>query len=135
MTLTKLSPEGHDVANAYLQYGTVPETARALMVPEHVVVSTLQKPEIKRYLDGVYLDLGFRNRHKLGALLDKMIEAKIEEAEESGVYTSKDLFDLISLAHKMRMDEIKAEKNEGTTVNVAQFGGNYDKLMGRLLEN
>jgi hypothetical protein len=136
MTLTRLSPENFDVANAWLQYGNVQDTARALAIPEHVVVSTLKDKQIKAYLDGVYLDMGYRNRHKLGALLDRMIDQKIEEAEESGVFTGKDLYDLIALAHKMRMDEIKAEKAENsTTVNVANFGeGNYGKLMGKLLE-
>jgi hypothetical protein len=136
MTLTRISPESFDVANAWLQYGNVKDTALALCVPEHVVVTTLKDKQIKSYLDGIYLDMGYRNRHKLGALLDTLIEKKIEEAQESEVWTSKDLYDLIALAHKMRMDEIKAEKSENnTTVNVANFGeGNYGKLMERLLQ-
>ena len=136
MSLTRISPENFDIANAYLQYGTVQEVARVMQLPEHVVVTNINMPQTKAYLDGVYLDMGYRNRSKLGALLDTMIEKKIEEAQESEVWTSKDLFDLISLAHKMRMDEIKALKNEGnsTTVNVANFGeGQYGKLMERLL--
>lgn len=137
MTLTRISPENFDVANAWLQYGNVKETALALMIPEHTVVAILKEPQIKTYLDGVYMDLGYRNRNKLAQLLDTIIDKKLEEAEETGIYTSKDLFDLISLAHKMRMDEIKAEKSENnTTVNVANFGeGNYGKLMSKLLEN
>lgn len=134
--LTRISPEGFDIANAYLECGTVSETARALQIPEHEVVKTLNQREVKTYLDGVYMDLGYRNRNKLGALLDKMIESKLEEAEETGIYTSKDLFELIQFAHKMRMDEIKAEQkiDQSSTVNIAQFGeGNYGKLMDRLL--
>lgn len=135
MTITRISAEGFEIANAWLQYGTVAETAKALQLPEHVVVSALKEKPLKSYLDGVYLDMGYRNRNKLGALLDRMIEAKIAEAEESEIWTSKDLYDLISLAHKMRMDEIKAEKDTNTTVNVANFneGGNYGKLMEKLL--
>lgn len=134
--LTRISPEGFDIANAYLEFGTVSETARQLQLPEHEVVKALSQREVKTYLDGVYMDLGYRNRSKLGALLDKMIDSKIEEAEETGVYTSKDLFELIQLAHKMRMDEIKADQkiDQSSTVNIAQFGeGNYGKLMDRLL--
>ena len=134
--LTRISPEGFDIANAYLECGTVSETARTLQIPEHEVVKTLNQREVKTYLDGVYMDLGYRNRNKLGALLDKMIESKLEEAEESGIYTSKDLFELIQFAHKMRMDEIKAEQkvDQSSTVNIASFGeGNYGKLMERLI--
>ena len=135
MTLTRISPEGFDIANEYLKLGSVQDVAQQLCIPEHAVVKALDEPSVKTYLNGVYMDLGYRNRDKLGALLDKMIEKKLEEAEETGIYTSKDLFDLITLAHKMRMDEIKAHKADNqTTVNVANFGGNsnYGKLMGKL---
>ena len=49
-----------------------------------------------------------------------MIQSKLEEAQETGVYSSKDLADLLQMAHKMRMDEIKAQaeliKAENTSV-------------------
>jgi hypothetical protein len=137
MSLTRITPEGFDIANAYLQCGDVQKTAQATGIPEKLIIDTLGRADVKEYLNNVYFDLGYRNRNKLAALLDKMIDAKIEEAEETGVYTSKDLYDLIALVHKMRMDEIKAGKAENTTtVNVANFGdGNYGKLMSRLLEN
>jgi hypothetical protein len=136
--LTKLAPEGFDIANAYLQYGSVEEVANLLEVPQHEVVAILQRRDVKDYIDGIYLDLGYRNKNKLGALLDKMIESKLEEAEESGVYTSKDLFQLIELAHKMRMDELKLTQTPqiGTNINVANFGeGKYGELMQKLLGN
>jgi hypothetical protein len=135
MTITKLGPESYDIANLYIQLGTSKAVSETTGIPEHVVVETLSRPDTKAYLNGVYLDLGYRNRNKLGALLDKMIDSKVEEAEESGIYTSKDLVDLLTLAHKMRMDEIKAEKAD-TTVNVNNFGdnSNYGQLMNRLLE-
>lgn len=136
--LTRISPEGFDIANAYLEHGTVQETANALQIPQHEVVATLNQREIKTYLDGVYMDLGYRNKNKLGAIMDKMIESKLEEAEETGIYTSKDLAELIAMQHKMRMDEIKAEQkvDQSNTVNIAQFGdGNYGKLMERLMNN
>lgn len=137
-TLTKISPEGFDIANGYLQYGDVETTAEQMQVPRHEVVRVLALPEVKRYLDGVYLDMGYRNKNKLGKLLDEMIEAKIEEARESGVYTSKDLLELIQMAHKMRMDEIKAAKEAGpgvaVQVNNNTFGdSNYGSLMNRLM--
>ena len=91
--------------------------------------------------------MGYRNKNNIGALLDDMIASKLEEAQESGVYSSKDLADLLQMAHKMRMDEIKAqadfEKAEGgnirnqTNVQINEavpFGqGNYGKLMEKLL--
>jgi hypothetical protein len=87
------------------------------------------------------MDLGYRNKFKLAALLDEVIENKLAEARESEMYSSKDLADLIALSHKMRMDEIKAEQQSTTIkqqtnvqINETPFGhGNYGKLMEKLL--
>lgn len=136
--IVKLGPEHYDIANGFLLYGTIQDTAEQMQVPQYEVVKILQMPEVKRYLDGIYLDQGYRNRDKMGKILDKIIDSKLEEAEESGVYTGKDLLDVIALVHKMRMDEIKASKENNTTVGTAvqinnQFGdSNYGKLMERL---
>ncbi len=144
---TRMSPEGLEIANAYLEYGSITETSRALAVDEDTVADWLGKREIKSYIDQVYLDLGYRNRFKLGNVLDKIIEQKLEEAEESEVYTNKDIVDLLQLAHKMRMDEMKAqaeyEKAKSSSIktqnnvqiNAEGFGtGNYGELMKKLLK-
>lgn len=136
MTQIAISPEGLDIANAYLMYGSAKETALQLQIPEFKVVELLERKDVKDYITGVYLDRGYRNKLKIGEVLDKMIDAKLEDALESGIYTSKDLLDLLQFAHKIRMDELKAEESgKGPTVNIANFGqGNYGQLMERLLD-
>jgi hypothetical protein len=135
MTQIALTPEALDIVNAYLTYGSAKDTAEQLQIPEYQIVQLLERNDVKDYITGVYLDRGYRNKHRLGQILDKMIDAKIEEAEESGIYTSKDLFDLLQFAHKMRIDELKND-NTGPTVNIANFGqGNYGQLMEKLLNN
>ena len=145
--LTTISPEGLEVANSYLQFGNIRGVCDHLQVAENKVVDILNKREVKKYIDTVYLDMGYRNKNNIGSVLDNMIASKLEEAEESGVYSSKDLADLLQMAHKMRMDEIKAQadlaktesnniKNQ-TNVQINEavpFGqGNYGKLMEKLL--
>lgn len=135
MTQIALAPESLDIANAYLQYGSAKDAADQLGLPEYQVIQILERKDVKDYLTGVYLDRGYRNRDKIGKVLDKMIDAKLEEAEESGIYSSKDLLELLQFAHKMRMDEIKNDQT-GPTVNIANFGqGNYGQLMEKLLSN
>lgn len=145
--LTTISPEGMEIANSYLQFGNIRAVSDDLRVSEEQVVNFLNKREVKKYIDTVYLDMGYRNRNQIGNVLDEMITSKLEEAQESGVYSSKDLADLLQMAHKMRMDEIKAQtdlaKAEGagirnqTNVQINSelpFGqGNYGKLMEKLL--
>ena len=146
--ITTISPEGLEVANSYLQFGNIRGVVEQLGVQENKVAEILNKREVKKYIDTVYLDIGYRNKNNIASLLDEMIANKLEEAQVSGVYSSKDLADLLQMAHKMRMDEIKAqtelEKAQGTQVknqtNVQineglPFGqGNYGKLMEKLIK-
>ena len=145
--LTTISPEGMEIANSYLQFGNIRAVSDELRVSEEKVAELLNKREVKKYIDTVDLDLGYRNRNNTGRLLDEMIESKLEEAQESGVYSNKDLADLLTMAHKMRMDEIKAqadlEKAQASNIRTQNnvqinsevpFGqGNYGKLMEKLL--
>ena len=145
--VTAISPEGMEVANSYLTLGNIKGVCEHLSVSENKVVDILNRREVKKYIDTVYLDTGYRNKNNIGTLLDEMIQSKLEEAQESGVYSSKDLADLLQMAHRMRMDEIKAQaelekasasniRNQ-TNVQINEgvpFGeGNYGKLMGKLL--
>jgi len=142
----KMSPEGLEVANTYLQLGSVSEVCTQLKLDENTVSEYLNKREIKQYIDQVYLDTGYRNRFKLASALDNIIEEKLAEAEESQMYTNKDVADLLQMAHKMRMDEIKAmaemekaktapiKQQANIQINELPFGqGNYGKLMEKLI--
>jgi len=146
--LTTISPEGLEVANAYLTYGNITAASGALAVSEDKISEILSKREVKKYIDTVYLDSGYRNRNNIASVMDQMIASKLEEAEETGIYSKKDLADLMQMAHKMRMEELKAQadlekvstsiKNQ-TNVQINEsvpFGqGNYGKLMEKLLNN
>ena len=144
----KMSPEGLEVANTYLQLGSVSEVCTRLKLDENTVSEYLNKREIKQYIDQVYLDTGYRNRFKLASALDNIIEEKLAEADESQIYTNKDVADLLQMAHKMRMDEIKAmaemekakfapvKQQTNVQINELPFGqGNYGKLMEKLIGN
>ena len=145
---TKMSPEGLEIANAYLEKGSIPAVCSKLGVSENEVSEILNKREIKQYIDTVFLDTGYRNRFKLSSTLDMLIEKKLEESEETEIYTNKDMADLLQMAHKMRIDEIKAqtdlEKAKSQTVKTqvniqdnsgTPFGqGNYGQLIKKLMK-
>ena len=146
--VTTISPEGLEIANSYLQFGNIRGVCEHLQVSENRVVEALNKREVKKYIDTVYLDMGFRNKNNIASALDEMIQSKLEEAQETGMYSNKDLADLLQMAHRMRMDEIKAqaEAEKVSTTNIRNqtnvqindgslpFGqGNYGKLMDKLL--
>ena len=143
-----MSPEGLEIANAYLEKGTIPAVCAELGVSEHEVSEVLNKREIKQYIDTVFLDTGYRNRFKISETLDMLIEKKLEEADETEIYTTKDMADLLQMAHKMRIEELKAqtemEKAKAqvvkTQVNIQDtstvFGqGNYGELIKKLMKD
>ena len=143
----KISPEGLEIANTYLKTTSVKETALTLGVPEDQVSRYLNQREVKKYVDTVFLDVGYRNRFRLADALDDIIEKKLEELDEADMTSNKDIADLLQMAHKMRMDEMKVQtdqqkaeqaniKNQ-TNVQIndnSSFGeGNYGELMKKLL--
>ena len=140
----QIAPENLTVANTYLSNSDIEITGESLSIPRNKVAEILNKPEVKRYIDQIYLDSGYRNRFKLAAILDEQIDSKILEMSEAETTTKKDIYDLVALAHKMRMDEINSEINRmkankdpaKTSINIAgaSFGeGNYGQLMKELL--
>ena len=57
--LTKISPEGLEVANSYLQFGNIRAVSDSLRVPEDKVAETLNKRDVKKYIDTVYLAVSY----------------------------------------------------------------------------
>lgn len=137
----RVSPEAMEIATTYLECSDIGETARILNIDREKVSYYLNKKEVKRFIDTVYLDQGYLNRHKIQDIMSKIIEVKLIEMEESETGSAKDIADLLKMAHTMRMDEIKAMQAEDKEVRpsvivntgVEAFGGNYGSLMSKLM--
>jgi len=135
-----ISPEALEVANYYITCLDIKTTAKVLDITQERVTHYLNIKEVKRYVDTIFLDQGYLNKYKLQSLLDSVIEKKLEEMEESELYSDKDILDMIKLAHDMRMKEIAAmQKNEeaiGKQINIQQnnYGdSNYGDLLNRIM--
>lgn len=144
--LVPVSPEGLEIAKSYLETQDIRTTALRLNIDELQVTQYLEKPEIKNYINDVYLNAGYRNRFKLAELMDSIIERKITELTEADIGSGKDILDILQFAHKMRMDELtqmtKLEaaragvKNQtNIQINNPYNGTNYGKLLDVLLED
>jgi len=102
-----MQPEYELVATKYLETQDAAKTAALLNMPSDKVVSILRKPSVRKFLDTSFFDNTYANNMKIQGVLDKAIEQKLEDALESGVYSKKDLADLLELSHKMRIAEQK----------------------------
>jgi hypothetical protein len=139
-----INPEHIEVAQLYLQGRTVDQIALELETSAIQVTQTLATREVKKYIDHMYLEAGYRNRNRIADALDKIIDKKLEEIAEAEVGSTKDIADLLALAHKMRMDELKAQaehnkieapkQQTNIQINESPFGAqNYGNLLEKLL--
>lgn len=104
-----LPPEGLLVADAYLKHGSVAEAARALDLSQDIVVMQMKTPEVRHYVNTMFMEAGFRNRGRMFDLLDEIINRKIKEAEETDIVSEQDLLSVIETVHKMKMQELNME--------------------------
>lgn len=142
----KISPEALEIANCYLQVQDARKVADELDISQELVVTTLARREVRGYIDQVFFDTGFNNKFLMRRAMDSLIQQKFQELEESGVGSSKDIADLLSMSHKMSMDlldrEIQLEKLRSGTqgpqkqVNVqinSDDGSKYGQLIHKLI--
>lgn len=136
----KISPEALEVASTYLTCHDTKETALVLGIEPERVTYYLRKPDVKRFIDTLFMEQGFMNQSKIQDVMDKIIEIKLEEMEETEMGSGKDIIDILTLQHKMRMEILKAQQPTNSNpsiknqVNVQQngFGTNIDALVGAL---
>ena len=135
----KINAEHLDIAEVYLRTLDIADTAQALDISKERVTKTLNKREVKSFLSTIYQEAGYRNKHKLGDLMDSLIDKKLEELEDADIGSSKDITDLVALAHKMSIEnkkldiELEKVKSQGpsTQINVQN---NYDSLVDRIMK-
>lgn len=142
--LIPIAPEAYEILQVYLSTQSIPATASQLGINPTLVSQYLNKPEVKRYLDHLYISAGYRNRDKIAETMDSIIEAKLSEMVETGLGSSKDIADLLALSHKFRIDEMKmmmelekdkTPKNQtNVQINSAYGDGNYGQLLAKLLD-
>lgn len=132
-TELRIQPENLEVANLYLETNSIEQTASYFGLDVEYVQGILNKKEVQGYINQVYLDTGYRNKFKIGKLLDKMIEEKLLEAEETGFYTKYDMLDLLKFAHNIRIDENKQPQQTNIQINNEFGDGKYGELMKKLV--
>ena len=141
----EVSPEAITVMNTYLQNGcSMKETAVQLNMPIENVSSFLSQRPVKALLDQQFQEQGFRNRDRMFSLLDEIINAKIEEMEETGMLPDMDIVTLLEKQHKMKMQELQMSMKLQETTNLIQNnnttniqingGENYNALLDKIIK-
>lgn len=140
----EVSPEAITVMNTYLQNGcSMKETSVQLNMPIENVSQFLSQRPVKALLDQQFQEAGFRNRDRMFGLLDEIINAKIEEMEETGMLPDMDIVTLLEKQHKMKMQELQMSMKLQETTNLIQNnnttniqingGENYNQLLDKII--
>jgi hypothetical protein len=125
-----LDPVVLALANDYLAGKAVEEIADEYGISSDRVTAVIEKKEVKSYIDSVFATQGYLNRIKRINLINKVIDQKVQEAVETGIYSKKDLLDWM----KHLQDIEIGMKPKSTGPAVAVQINNYDKLMKDLME-
>lgn len=140
-----ISPESLEIANCYLQNQDAAHVSELLQIPQTLVTQTLQRKDVKAYIDQVFFDVGFNNRFKMRAAMDALIKKKFQDLEEADVGSSKDIIEILALSHKMTMEQmarqIELEKLQSANIksqvnvqiNEAGDGTKYGRLIQQLV--
>lgn len=102
----EISPESLEIANCYLIHQDIIKVAEDLEIPVGLVSVTLGRKDVKTYIDQVFFDVGFNNRFKMRSAMDALIKKKFQELEESDTGSSKDISELLTLSHKITMEQM-----------------------------
>lgn len=140
-----ISPEALEVANCYLISQDAAKVSEELNISMALVVQTLNRREVKAYIDHVFMDLGFNNRIKMRQALDAIMAKKFQELDESEAGSNKDILEIMALSHKFTMEhmdrQIELEKLKSSNlrsqvnVQINEPGSNYSSLLEKLINN
>ena len=117
------------IANKFLAGETVSAIATEYRLPDDRVTSILEKREVKSYIDGVYTSQGYMNRMKRLELINRVVEAKVQEAILTDEFSKKDLLDWMKLLNDMEAQAKPKASGPAIAVQV----NNYDRLMKDLI--
>lgn len=144
--IIQISPEALEVANCYLQVQDARAVANELDINVDLVTDILSRKEVRAYINQVFFDVGFNNRHRMRSAMDAIIKKKFADMEEADIGSSKDIAELLALSHKMTMElldkEIQLEKLRTQTgpksqvnvqINEGGDGTKYGALIAKLI--
>lgn len=127
----ELDPQHLVIANEMLSGKSITQISELTGLSCDQVTAVAERSEIKRYVDAVYMSQGYLNRVRRMNVINQVIDEKLREAAETGVFSKRDLLDWLKLLNDMDRDA--RPKAPTTAVQVNNQTNNYSSLMQDLL--
>jgi len=123
----ELDPQHLMIANELLSGKSIPQISEETGIDTDVVTAVVEQQAVKRYVDNVYMSQGYLNRARRLQIINRVIDEKMMEAAETGVYSKKDLLDWMKLL--MDMEKNSAPRQPSTAVQINNTTTNYGALV------
>jgi hypothetical protein len=127
----EIDPQYLVVANEMLCGKSIPEISKQIGLSNDQVTAIAERADVRRYVDAVYMSQGYLNRVRRMQVINRVIDEKLLEAAETGVYSKRDLLEWLKLLNDMDRDA--RPKAPTTAVQVNNHTNNYTSLMQDLL--
>jgi hypothetical protein len=127
----EIDPQYLVVANEMLCGKSIPEISKQIGLSNDQVTAIAERADVRRYVDAVYMSQGYLNRVRRMQVINRVIDEKLLEAAETGVYSKRDLLEWLKLLNDMDRDA--RPKAPTTAVQVNNHTNNYTNLMQDLL--
>lgn len=122
----ELDPQHLLIANELLTGKSVPQIAEDFGISPDRVTAICDRADTKRYVDSVIMSQGYMHRSRRLQIINRVIDEKLAEAAETGMYSKRDLLDWIKLLNEMDRDN--KPKTPTTAVQINQ-NNNYTTLL------
>ena len=142
-----ISPEGLQIANAYLQTPDINKVAESLDIPPEIVSQVLERREVRSYVNSVFFSTGFNNRFQVRELMDTILKKKLQELDENDIGSNRDITEILALSHKISMEQLNAEiqlekirtastlkQQNNIQINDNMGGSKYSSLIEQLIK-
>ena len=127
----EIDPQHMVIANEMLCGKSIPQISELTGLSNDQVTAIAERSEVRRYVDAVYMSQGYLNRVRRMQVINKVIDEKLAEAADTGVYSKRDLLEWLKLLNDMDRDS--RPKAPTTAVQVNNHTNNYTNLMQDLL--
>lgn len=128
----EVDPKHLVLANELLSGKSIPKIAEEYGLTNDQVSSVVERSEVKRYIDSVYMSQGYLHRSRRLQIINEVIDEKMAEARETGVFSKRDLLEWLKLLNDMERDS--RPKTPTTAVQVNNQTNNYSTLMQDLFD-
>lgn len=126
----EVDPKHLVLANELLGGKSIPQIADEYRLTTDQVTAVVDRTEVKRYIDSIYMSQGYLHRSRRMKIINEVIDEKMAEARETGVYSKRDLLEWLKLLNDMERDT--RPKQATTAVQVNNQTNNYSTLMNDL---